>query len=240
MPGTKLVTPPKAHLFGLISGGLFFVIVAGSILGVIADSDGGTSYVPFFLTLPWSIVTLKIPSVSAPVEAALLLFLGVINAIICYWIVRSSVKTAGSGAALAVLGPIAILVGGVVWFLNSQEHDARVRILNGEPESGVWLAIDSDGLRAMSGANRAASGVALELRNHFVFAPNQTRGIARGYRYLLPGGRLVDPYPANSYDLQRDNAIEVEKIRITGGPSKGVEGWAPTHACQRLLTIFAL
>jgi hypothetical protein len=76
--------------------------------------------------------------------------------------------------------------------------------------------------------------------NKLVFVPNKTRGIARGERFLLKGGRLVIPYSANTYDLQRDGAMEVEGIEITEGPQTGVMGWAPVNYFQRLLTIGSL
>ena len=79
-----------------------------------------------------------------------------------------------------------------------------------------------------------------ELRNHVAFIPNKTRGVFKGGYYLLKDGRLVTPYPANSYEMQRDGAIEVEKIKVTEGPQKGLEGWIPAQRLQRLLTMFAM
>jgi len=46
-------------------------------------------------------------------------------------------------------------------------------------------------------------------------------------RKFLQHGRLVDPYPANSYDMQRNRAVEVVLIRIKDGPYRTLEGWMP-------------
>lgn len=45
--------------------------------------------------------------------------------------------------------------------------------------------------------------------------PEGTKGTAIGRQFLLPEGRLVQPYSANTFDMARDGAIEVERIRIT-------------------------
>jgi hypothetical protein len=46
-----------------------------------------------------------------------------------------------------------------------------------------------------------------------------TKAIAIDRKFLLPGGRLVEPYPASTYDMARDGAIEVVRLKITR-PSK--------------------
>jgi hypothetical protein len=73
-----------------------------------------------------------------------------------------------------------------------------------------------------------------------VFVPNKTRGITKGSQFLLKGGRLVEPYSANTYDMLRDGAVEVERIKITEGPQTGLVGWLPPHLLQRLVTIASL
>ena len=36
---------------------------------------------------------------------------------------------------------------------------------------------------------------------------------------------MVKTYPANTYDMARDGAVELERIKITEGPNVGLEGW---------------
>jgi hypothetical protein len=61
-----------------------------------------------------------------------------------------------------------------------------------------------------------------------------TRGIVTGRMFVLPGGRLVEPYAANTYDMARDGAIEVERIRINQPPNEGLEGWVYTGSLCRV------
>ena len=75
---------------------------------------------------------------------------------------------------------------------------------------------------------------------NLVFIPNKTSGIYKGNYFLLKGGRLVTPYSANTYDMERDAAIEVEQIKIIEGPHKGLIGWLPSAYLQRLLTLSSL
>jgi hypothetical protein len=147
------------------------------------------------------------------------------------------------------LSLVVILVGSLLaWWAKDQNQRAAVRILNaGENAPGVWIATDENGLKVMSNRTMMSSpfGTPSDIwpntaDDKLVFVPNHTRGIARGERFLLKGGRLVIPYSANSYDLQRDGAMEVEGIEIMEGPHKGVMGWAPVNYFQRLLTIGSL
>ena len=46
-------------------------------------------------------------------------------------------------------------------------------------------------------------------------------------RQFLQDGKLVDPYPANSYDMQRNRAIEVVFVEIKDGPHRDIQGWMP-------------
>jgi hypothetical protein len=46
-------------------------------------------------------------------------------------------------------------------------------------------------------------------------------------RKFLEDGNLVEPYAANSYDMERDGAVEVVLIKIQDGPKKNLEGWIP-------------
>ena len=53
---------------------------------------------------------------------------------------------------------------------------------------------------------------------------------------------LVDTLfsPASKTDMQRDEVVEVERIKITKGPRKDREGWIYSDYLQRLLTITSL
>jgi hypothetical protein len=51
-----------------------------------------------------------------------------------------------------------------------------------------------------------------------------TKGLALK-RKFLKGGKLVDPYPANTYDMERDGAVEVVLFELTNGPNRGSKGW---------------
>jgi len=235
-----LIASRRAHLVALISGLLFFFAVSGLILAVIVNPDGGvTGGASTLMTLPWSVFTLRVAS-GTPAIAALTLFFGGINAAILYWVVRGLFRVARFGIALVTLIAVATFVTATVWFFNAQFRDYRVRIIHARIGSGVWIATDWEGLKAMSEIVSMASDAPLEAGKHLVLVPNETRGIYEGRSYLLGGGRLVDPYPANSYDMARDGAVEVERIRITEGPYKGLEGWTQTQDLHGLLTIFAM
>lgn len=64
--------------------------------------------------------------------------------------------------------------------------------------------------------------------------PEGTKGTAIGRQFVLPEGRLVEPYSANRFDMARDGAIEVERIRITQPPNVGLEGWVYTGFLGRV------
>ena len=218
------VTARAAHRVAIFSSILFFTAVAWLILAVVLNPDGGiTGTASFFATLPWSILALKAKSTF--VNVALRLFFGAVNAILLYYLVRDVRSVASFRTTIVMLAVLATLLTGVIWFFNSQEHDNRVRIVNGGKDGGAWIATDQDGLAS---------------KHHLVFIPNQTRGIYKGQRFLLKDGRLVDPYPATFNDMERDGAVEVEKIRITEGPHKGIEGWVDPRCLKRLLTMFAM
>jgi hypothetical protein len=77
------------------------------------------------------------------------------------------------------------------------------------------------------------------LGNDLVLVSDKTRAHYKDRKSLLPGGRLVEA-SANSFDMERDQAVEVERVRIIEGPHKGLEGWVPAGCLQRLLTMSAL
>ena len=233
----RRASTPKAHVIPLISGILFLEIVVGLKLAVSIDPDGGiTDTAPFLLTLPWSLFAPRIGSRWWALAATL--FFAAINAMLLYLVVRGSLKVVSPRITLAVLVPIALLVSAAVWLLNLVEHDYPIRIVTGGQENGIWLATDSDGLRAMDGVNSVGSDLPPEMRRHFIFVPNKTRGISiTGGGYLLQDGQLVDPYPTTLSEMKRDHVTDVEKIRITEGPSKGIEGWADIRKIQHKLVM---
>lgn len=67
-----------------------------------------------------------------------------------------------------------------------------------------------------------------------VLIPEGTKAMYLEERFILPGGRLVEPYAANTFDMARDGAVEVEKIRITQPPNKDLEGWVEIHFLGRV------
>lgn len=59
-----------------------------------------------------------------------------------------------------------------------------------------------------------------------VFIPNGTKANIQN-RQFLQDGKLVEPYAANSYDMQKNRAIEVESVKIKDGPHRELQGWLP-------------
>jgi hypothetical protein len=209
--------------------------------------DGSPSFVltfptSFFILLPMQFVT----SFSA---TELISIAGLVNAVILYILSGRMVNVFGFRRTIGVFALSVSLYSVVAWFLNDQGQKARVRIVNGgQNAAGVWIAADDDGLRVMSNQPLippSPFGFQYDIPTNtaddkLVFVPNETRGIAKGRQFLLKGGRLVRPYPANTYDMLRDGAVEVERIEITEGPKKGLIGWLPSTYLQRLLTIGSL
>ena len=132
--------------------------------------------------------------------------------------------------------------------LNKQ---GRIRFIRSSANEGVLMAVDSDGLvqlnevyalsKECTGANMSAAGNALlavrlcdtssksirgiAVKKGMLVIPDGTQAISEGRSFVLPGGRLTAPYSANAYDMVRDGAIEVERVRITERPNEGLEGW---------------
>ena len=100
------------------------------------------------------------------------------------------------------------------------------------------MATDETGLKALSATLGIDSEAPEELRSHLAFVPNQTRGNAKGRRFLTNDGRLIVPFPTSEGDNPK--WVEVEKIKIIDGPDKGVEGWVVARHLQRMLTITAM
>jgi hypothetical protein len=136
-----------------------------------------------------------------------------------------------------------------------------IRTVRSNTGSGVLMAVDADGLRQLSElyswsqtcteANlQPGSGILTKIclpkfnfterpmtsqmiNKGVVLIPEGTTGLCTGRRFVLPGGRLVEPYAANEYDMERDGVIEVERIRITRPPSENLEGWVEIHFLGR-------
>jgi hypothetical protein len=235
----------KAHVIALTSGILFLAIVAGLKLVVFVEPYGSvTGAASFLLTLPWSLFALRIASRWWALVATL--SFGAVNATFLYLIVQGSLRIVSPRTTVAVLVPVVLFASASVWLLNRIEHEGRVRIVNGwhrnengvgVQDGGIWLATDQDGLRAIAGANGIGSDVPPELRKHFVFVPNETRGISKATGDLLQDGRLVPSHLWGYGEMVRDHIKNVERIRITEGPNKDIEGWADTQNFTRILVM---
>jgi hypothetical protein len=60
-----------------------------------------------------------------------------------------------------------------------------------------------------------------------------TKAVATSRMFVLPGGRLVSPYAANTYDMARDGAVEIEHIKIHS-QHREVDGWVVAGQLQRV------
>jgi len=89
--------------------------------------------------------------------------------------------------------------------------------VNSPAPNGVVLASDLPTLNALVSSNPPAP-------DRVIAIPNGTKGRVLQRRYLK-GGKLVMPYSANSYDMERDGAIEVALFEVSEGPKRGVKGW---------------
>jgi hypothetical protein len=73
------------------------------------------------------------------------------------------------------------------------------------------------------------------IRKGVVLIPEGRRALSIGkWGIILPGGRLVDYYPATTYEMARDGAVEVEQIRIAQPPNENLEGWIVTQFLGRI------
>ena len=230
-------TSRNIHLLALSSALMFSLTVAGVIIAVTVDPDGGiTGGLASLMAFPWSLVVLRLAS-RDPIIAAANLFFGFINAAILYIVIRLLGKVASFRAAFVAVVFCCFSSVALLCFFNSQFRDYDVRIVGA---GGSWIATDQDGLNAMSYTLGTPSGARSDSRSHVLLLSEKTRGIFKGRYYLLRGGRLVAPYATTLSDMQRDGVIEIERIKITDGPLRGLEGWVPTKCLRRRLTIFAL
>lgn len=58
-----------------------------------------------------------------------------------------------------------------------------------------------------------------------------TEAVATDRMFALPGGRLVKPYAANTFDMARDGAVEVEHIKAQ---QNRIDGWVVPWQLQRV------
>jgi hypothetical protein len=94
---------------------------------------------------------------------------------------------------LVVVGSV---VAALAWFLNTAEVDNLVRVARGTTGRGIYIATDENGLRALSKGSEMESDISnLQAGRGLVFIRKGTRGRYRGRRFLIKGGRLVEPYP---------------------------------------------
>jgi hypothetical protein len=126
-----------------------------------------------------------------------------------------------------------------------QEKQERTRVISG---AGALMAVDPDGLgelnqlyalpKACSKENPGACAVSQPVvstqlvKKGLVLIPAGTTVMFIRPQYILPGGRLVDPYVANAYVMARDGAVAVEHIRITE-LNQNREGWVKSGSVER-------
>lgn len=146
--------------------------------------------------------------------------------------------------------------------LRKMDTEAAIRIVHSAAgNGGVLMAIDEVGLQYVSELyalpktctkeNYTAADKSIQeklflcekprqqlipqmIRKGTVLIAEQTKGIFLRRSFLLPNRHLVAPYAANSFDMARDGVIEVEKVRITEGPNRDLEGWIETSLLTRL------
>jgi len=95
--------------------------------------------------------------------------------------------------------------------------DTRKFYVRSPQQQPILLAPDLPTLKALLSPNAVPPVTAISV-------PNKTKGRMLDRKFLR-GGELVEPYPANSYDMERDGAVEVVLFEITEGPQRGVRGW---------------
>jgi hypothetical protein len=96
-------------------------------------------------------------------------------------------------------------------------EQAKRRVVRGPTPGGVLLAPDLQSLNALLAARD-------KLPENLIPIPNGTKGRAVERKFLRSGA-LVEPYAANSYDMERDSVTEVNLFEVTEGPFRGSRGW---------------
>lgn len=56
-------------------------------------------------------------------------------------------------------------------------------------------------------------------------------------RRFLEAGELLEPYSANSYDMQRNLAVEVIHVVVRQGPHQNSQGWLPHYSCRPTVVL---
>ena len=164
---------------------------------------------------------------------------------------------------IAYVGVVFATASGMLLYLQYMGgKKGIIRTVRSNTGSGVLMAVDADGLRKLSElyswsqtcteANlQPGSGILTKIclprfnfterpmtsqmiNNGVVVIPEGKTGLCTGRRFVLPGGRLVEPYAANEYDMARDGAIVIERIRITGPSKENLEGWVEIHFLGRV------
>ena len=221
---------------------LYSATVVFLVSAHVLNPDGYVSGVPaLVLTLPWSMVLIRpVPEIPSLV-LLIIAFGGVINSGILYWFIAAPVAGLERVVKIGTLAVIGLPLATLAWFLNTAEVDNLVRIARGGTSGGIFIAIDQNGLRMLSETIEMDANIPkLQAERGLVFIRNGTRARYLGQKFLIKGSRLVEPYSANSYDMARDGAIEVERIKIMEGPSKGLKGWVQPQSLQRLGGLYAL
>jgi len=242
----------KARTASRIVAILYFIAVSALLVVATLDPFGNLTAIPSaILTLPWSITLYFLPK-SVGLMTLVVVVGSAVNAIALDVVVKRMVMRFHWRFASGLFLVVTCMIGAVAWFWNTTDVDFRVRIINGDPKLGVWVATNDSGLRFLTGnetvsrgLNPVASNAMTEcgyndVDDGLVCFSQPTRALVEDRKFLLSGGRLVHPYSANSYDMERDGAIEVEKIRVTDGPHRNLEGWIQSRDVKRLLTLFSL
>ncbi len=107
---------------------------------------------------------------------------------------------------------LALLLG-----LSACVGDARRRVVSSPAQNGIVLAPDVYTLIVLMTPNAAPPPGLIAI-------PNGTKGLGLSRKFLKEG-KLVDPYPANNYDMEREGAVEVVLFQVTEGPLRGARGW---------------
>lgn len=132
----------------------------------------------------------------------------------------------------------------------------EIVIGTGAQEPGILMATDEDGLRVMSSkppfqvtvideiGTMVLGGIHIPPQAPRTAQPkkgqmlvlNGTKASFIIGKFLLKDGRLVDPYPSCRYQMEKDGVIEVDRVRITDGPQRNLEGWVRSDDLQRTYT----
>jgi hypothetical protein len=202
-------------------------------LSPISNPDGAITTVPIlFLSLPWDLIGFYFHWQSTPMVA--LLSAGcALNATLFYWVAKRVGETGTKPAILLFVVWLTLAALPIVFF-NDQDGKARVRIA--ARPAGTLLATNEEGLKWIGD-----TGLGPALPNDsIILLPRGTRSHAKQLKYLLPDGRLVDPYPTASHDMERSHVIVVERVRVVEGSHKGLEGWVRSGSMFHVPTIGAL